>query len=57
MSIADDVANMVERYGAALFVEAIVDYVDGDTLKEIINKLEARAMREAADIEAETVLK
>lgn len=53
----DDIKTMVERFGIALIVDAVLALASGESIQDIAERVERRAIRLAADAEANLLLK
>lgn len=56
-SLKDDLIAMVENYGIHVVVDALLELSSGSTIAEVVQQVQRRAIRVAADIEAAETLK
>lgn len=56
-SLKDDLIAMVENYGIHVVVDALLELSSGSTIGEVVQQVQRRAIRVAADIEAAETLK
>jgi hypothetical protein len=56
-NLQGDVVAMVEQYGLVLLVDAVLALASGENIEDIAERVERRAIRLAADAEANLLLK